>query len=98
MSRLLSSCVVSVILAILFPDAAQAGTLVNQSPEQRKQTDEQAVFVTGSLIPQRIKKKRIGTTSVSPIRIIDRAEIDQTGRRTTRGILVADPSIRVTDH
>jgi hypothetical protein len=61
-------------------------------------SNERAVFVTGSLIPQRVKLKRIGTTTVSPIRIIDHQEIDATGRQTTRGALIADPSIRVTGH
>jgi hypothetical protein len=60
-----------------------------------QQTDERAVFVTGSLIPQRIKLKRIGTTTTSPLRIIDRQEIDATGRQTTKGVLVADPSVRI---
>ena len=63
-----------------------------------QQADERTVFVTGSLIPQRIKLKRIGTTTTSPLRIIDRQEIDATGRQTTRGALVADPSARVTGH
>jgi hypothetical protein len=63
-----------------------------------QQADERTVFVTGSLIPQRIKLKPVGTTTVSPIRIIDRREIDATGRQTTRGALVADPSLRVTGH
>ena len=63
-----------------------------------QQADERTVFVTGSLIPQRIKLKPVGTTTVSPIRIIDRREIDATGRQTTRGALVADPSARVTGH
>jgi hypothetical protein len=58
-----------------------------------QQADERTVFVTGSLIPQRVKLKPIGTTTVSPVRIIDRREIDSTGRRTTRGVLIADPSI-----
>jgi hypothetical protein len=57
------------------------------------QASERTVFVTGSLIPQRVKLKAIGTTTVSPVRIIDRREIDSTGRRTTRGVLIADPSI-----
>jgi hypothetical protein len=63
-----------------------------------QQADERTVFVTGSLIPQRIKLKPVGTTTVSPIRIIDRREIDQAGRRTTQGISVADPSLRVIGH
>jgi hypothetical protein len=37
-------------------------------------------------------------TTVSPIRIIDRREIDGTGRLTTRGVLVADPSVRAVGH
>jgi hypothetical protein len=45
---------------------------------------EQTVFITGSLIPQRIKMRPIGTTTFSPIRVIDRREIDQTGHRTTQ--------------
>lgn len=58
-------------------------------------TNERAVFVTGSLIPQRIKLKRIGTTTTSPVRIIDRQEIEATGRQTTKGVLIADPSVRI---
>jgi hypothetical protein len=63
-----------------------------------QQPNERTVFVTGSLIPQRIKLKPVGTTTVSPIRIIDRREIDQAGRRTTPGILIVDPSVRVVGH
>ena len=75
-----------ITIALLISDAF-AGKPVN---------DGQAVFVTGSLIPKRIKLKPIGTTTVSPVRIIDRREIDHTGRQTTPGIFVADPSVRVT--
>ena len=67
-------------------------------PKDERQFEERTVFVTGSLIPQRIKVKRIGTTTVSPIRIIDRREIDQSGSRTTQGAVAIDPSIRVTGH
>jgi hypothetical protein len=78
------------------------GVLAGNPPErvaaQKKRADEKAVFVTGSLIPQRVKLKRIGTTTVSPVRIIDRREVDQTGRQTTRGVLIADPSVRVIGH
>ena len=63
-----------------------------------QQANERTVFVTGSLIPQRIKLKQIGTTTTSPLRIIDRREIDATGRQTTRGVFVADSSARVTGH
>jgi hypothetical protein len=83
---------------ILLSGTAFADKPVEQSSQNKKATDERTVFVTGSLIPQRIKLKRIGTATVSPIRIIDRREIDETGRRTTRGIFVADPSVQVVEH
>lgn len=76
----------------LFASATLAGKPVDQ------QQNERTVFVTGSLIPQRIKLKSVGTATVSPIRIIDRREIDSTGRQTTRGVLIVDPSVRVTGH
>jgi hypothetical protein len=76
----------------LLASAALAGKPVDQQPNER------TVFVTGSLIPQRIKLKAVGTSTVSPIRIIDRREIDATGRQTTRGALVADPSVRTMGH
>jgi hypothetical protein len=76
----------------LLASAALAGKPIDLQPNER------TVFVTGSLIPQRIKLKPVGTTTVSPIRIIDRWEIDATGRHTTRGFFVADPSVRVTGH
>jgi hypothetical protein len=95
MRMLFSTCVASVIAVILLSNTAFADKPVEQSPQNKKATNERTVFVTGSLIPQRIKLKRIGTASVSPIRIIDRREIDETGRRTTQGALVSDPSVRV---
>lgn len=76
----------------LLASAALAGKPVDQQP------DERTVFLTGSLIPQRIKLKPIGTATVSPVRIIDRREIDQTGRRTTQGALIVDPSVRMIGH
>jgi hypothetical protein len=94
MRTLPSSGVASIIMAGLLAGAAFAGKPAEQASEQKKQVDEETVFVTGSLIPQRIKLKPIGTTTVSPVRIIDRREIDTTGRRTTRGVLIADPSVR----
>ena len=87
MRTLLAIGVVSLIVS-----SALGSKPVDQQP------DERAVFVTGSLIPQRIKLKRIGTATTSPLRIIDRQEIDSTGRRTTRGALIVDPSVRVTGH
>ena len=68
---------------------------VNETSKRKQNVEEQTVFVTGSLIPQRIKLRPIGTTTVSPLRIIDRHEIDWTGRQTTAGAFVNDPSVRI---
>jgi hypothetical protein len=70
----------------------------NQASKREQKVEERAVFVTGSLIPQRVKLQPIGTTTVSPIRIIDRREIDHTGRRTTPGVLINEPSLHVIGH
>jgi hypothetical protein len=75
-----------------------ATTSVLAGKPTAQQPSERTVFVTGSLIPQRIKLRAVGTTTVSPIRIIDRREIDSTGRRTVRGVLIADPSVRLIGH
>jgi len=93
MRTLLSSRVASIVAVGLLASTAFAGKPSEQASEQKKQGNERTVFVTGSLIPQRIKLKPIGTPTVSPVRIIDRHEIDATGRRTTRGVLIADPSV-----
>ena len=71
---------------------------VKQTSERQEKVNEVTVFVTGSLIPQRVRLRRIGTTTVSPVRVIDRGEIDQTGRRTTAGALINEPSLRVIGH
>jgi hypothetical protein len=68
------------------------------TPAQRSEPVEKTIFITGSLIPQRIQVRRVGTTTFSPVRNIDRQEIDQTGRRTTPRVFVIDPSVRVIGH
>jgi methyl coenzyme M reductase subunit C len=72
-----------------------AGSPVSEITVRREQPTEVTVFVTGSLIPQRIKLQPVATTTVSPLRYIDRREIDGTGRRTTAGIFVNEPSLRI---
>jgi len=79
----------------MFGATGLADPTVNQTSKRKQNVEEQTVFVTGSLIPQRIKLRPIGTTTVSPLRIIDRHEIDWTGRQTTAGALVNDPSVRI---
>ena len=81
--------------ASMFGATGLADPTVNQTSKRKQNVEEQTVFVTGSLIPQRIKLRPIGTTTVSPLRIIDRHEIDWTGRQTTAGALVNDPSVRI---
>jgi len=98
MRKLLASSAANFIAVGVLAGTAVANNPADKVSKQKKHANERAVFVTGSLIPQRVKLKRIGTTTVSPIRIIDRREVDQTGRQTTRGVLIADPSVRVIGH
>ena len=96
-------CVVKSVIAagvtvLIATSASLADTPVKGSPERNEKVTEQTVFVTGSLIQQRIKVRRVGTKTVSPLRMIDRAEIDATGRGTTAGAFVNDPSVRIIGH
>ena len=63
-----------------------------------RKTEEKLVFVTGSLIPQRVQLRATGTNTVSPVRVIDRREIDRTGRVTTAGVFVNDPAVAIVGH
>ena len=92
------SVIAAVVTALMATSASLADTPVKGSPERKEKVTEQTVFVTGSLIPQRIKVRRVGTKTVSPLRMIDRAEIDATGRGTTAGAFVNDPSVRIIGH
>jgi hypothetical protein len=84
--------------AIMLTGAALADPPANQTPPLGQRVEERTIFVTGSLIPRRIQLRTIGTTTVSPIRAIDRREIDQNGRYTTPGAFVNEPSVRVLGH
>ena len=84
-------------VATLLAGTAYAGRVVSQDSPQAETKDE-LVFVTGSRIPQRIKVSRVGTATYSPLRVIDREEIDRTGRLTTAGVLINEPSVRVIGH
>ncbi len=86
------------VTVLIATSASLADTPVKGSQERKEKVTEQTVFVTGSLIPQRIKVQRVGTKTVSPLRMIDRAEIDATGRQTTAGFFVNDPSVRIIGH
>ena len=98
MKMLVSSIATTLAAVTLFAVAVFADPPQKQSSDRKRQGDEQLVFVTGSLIPQRVKLHPIATKTLSPVRIIDRREIDQTGRQTTRGAFVNDPSVRIIGH
>lgn len=91
-SKLLSLTAVLTVLSVI-------ATAALGSPNDRNaaQSDEgyAYVFVTGSRIPQKVKIKSVGTTTVSALRVYKRREIDQTGRFTTAGVLATDPSLQV---
>jgi hypothetical protein len=95
---LISSSATILIAASMLAGAVLADPPSNQASKRKQKIEERTVFVTGSLIPQRVKLRPIGTTTVSPIRIIDRREIDGTGRFTTPGAFVNEPSVRVIGH
>jgi hypothetical protein len=95
---LISSSATILIAASMFAGTVLADPTTNQTSERKQKVEQRAIFVTGSLIPQRVKLQPIGTTTVSPIRIIDRHEIDWTGRQTTPGALINDPSVRIIGH
>jgi hypothetical protein len=92
------SVIAAGVTVLIAASASLADTPVKGTPEQKEKVIEQTVFVTGSLIPQRIKVRRVGTTTVSPLRVIDRREIDSTGRQTAAGFFVNDPSVRIIGH
>jgi hypothetical protein len=85
-------------LLLLCVTSSLADNPRGQASKQEERVSEQLVFVTGSLIPQRIQVRRIGTKTSSPLRLIDRREIDQTGRQTTPGAFINDPSVRIIGH
>ena len=98
MKTLTASGATIFIVASMFAGTVLAEPTGNQASKRKQNVEEQTVFVTGSLIPQRIKLRPIGTTTVSPLRIIDRHEIDWAGRQTTAGAFVVDPSVRIIGH
>ena len=92
------SIAIILVVTSMFAATALADPTSNQAPKRKQKVEEKTVFVTGSLIPQRVKLEPIGTKTVSPVRIIDRHEIDWTGRQTTPGAFVNDPSVRIIGH
>ena len=88
---------------VLLCVAGMFATIVNASGPAKQgsgqaETKEELVFVTGSRIPQRIKVSRVGTETYSPLRVMDREEIDRSGRLTTAGVLINEPALCVIGH
>jgi hypothetical protein len=94
----MKSVIAAGVTVLVAASAALADTPVKGSPQPKEKVTEQTVFVTGSLIPQRIKVRHVGTKTVSPISVVDRAAIDATGRQTAAGFLVNEPSVRIIGH
>ena len=91
----MSSSIAKTLIALV----ACAGVVFAEPLQNTKpQSEEQLVFVTGSLIPQRVKLHPIATNTQSPVRIIDRREIDSTGRFSTPGAFVNEPAVRIIGH
>jgi len=95
---LISSSATILVATGLFAGTVLADPTVSNGSKRNQKVEERAVFITGSLIPQRIKVLPIGTTTVSPVRVIDRHEIDWYGRPTTPGAFINEPSVRVIGH
>jgi hypothetical protein len=95
---LISSSFTILVAASILSGTALADPTTNQTSERKQKVEERAIFITGSLIPQRVKLLPIGTKTVSPIRFIDRHEIDWTARPTTPGAFINDPSVRIIGH
>jgi hypothetical protein len=93
-SKLITAAVLAT-LAVGYSTVARASSPYPYSGNN-DQKGEKLIFVTGSLIPQRVKIKPIGTATTSPMRTYDRNEIDSLGRFTTRDILATDPALRVS--
>jgi hypothetical protein len=53
------------------------------------------VYVTGSLIPQRVVLKGQQVNSASPLYVVRNSELHRTGARDVAGMLRGDPSIVV---
>jgi hypothetical protein len=101
MKTLLRSILVGGLAATAFAVVSNACAdepKTHNSLKRQPKQEEALVFVTGSLVPQRIKVQSIGTKTFSPLRVHDRREIDKTGRFTTGDIVADDPSLTLIGH
>jgi hypothetical protein len=90
MSAVFGSCVASV---------AQAGPRRHEQKSRLldQNEEERVVMVTGSHVPQKVKRKSIGTTTPYNVRIYSQRELQSTGQSTPGEALRAlDPSITLS--
>jgi hypothetical protein len=97
---LLLQGIVSVVVLGTTADAqttSQHRHVITASTED--QYVEKYVYVTGSNIPRKVKVRRWGTDTTSPVAIYDQRDIRNSGRATTEGaISTLDPSVSVRRH
>ena len=94
-SRLrLTAFAVGGLVGASFAAASYAGPKA-KSKTLKQDEEEKLVFVTGSNIPQRVKRKSIGTDSVHNVRIYTKDELQSTGRFGVGG-LALDPSVHIS--
>lgn len=97
MRKRTATALIAATVICVFGQIGLADPPAKKKPVRDEDSKEVLVFVTGSLIPKRVKVKPVGTNTLSPVRVIDRNEIDQTGRQTTSGVLINEPSVRVRE-
>ena len=66
-----------------------------KSKTLKQDEEEKLVIVTGSHIPQRVKRKSIGTDGAQNVRIYTKDELQSTGHFGVRG-LALDPSVQIS--
>jgi len=75
------------LIQVRADDKAEAPKKQKPAPKQSTKSDDtQEVMITGSLIPQKVKRDRIPVTTF-PVTIINYSDIRQSGRATLPGVL-----------
>jgi outer membrane cobalamin receptor len=89
--------ILSVTIGALMLGSAMADRPKVEQRSQKDNTDYEYIYITGSNIPQRIKKRNIiavGTTA--PTYIIDQREMERSGNSDLRTILNRYPGIQIS--
>ncbi|MFN2477326.1 MAG: hypothetical protein ABR526_13415 [Chthoniobacterales bacterium] len=96
--RLTKLMLMMLMFGTCFAAGAQAGGRRHEKSRILDQNEEErVVFVTGSHLPQKVKRKSIGTTTPYNVRIYSQRELESTGRSTPGEALRAlDPSISLS--